>query len=235
MNLDAPLEHKLETVGRLLREIAQRHAPATFANSFGAEDMLLTDLLCRHAPGIEIFSLDTGRLPPETYRLMQHAMRHYHISIRVHFPDYRAVEEYVRSHGPDAFYDSIELRKRCCHIRKVEPLRRALRGKQAWITGLRREQSPSRRDLQVEEWDAVHGLRKFNPLLDWSQDEVWTCIRHFAIPYNELHDKHYPSIGCAPCTRAITVGEDIRAGRWWWEDPQGKECGIHLKETGELK
>lgn len=230
MNLDTALEHKFETAGQLLREIARRHAPATFANSFGAEDMLLTNLLCRHAPGIEIFSLDTGRLPAETYRLMQHAMRHYHISIRVYFPDYHAVEEYVRSNGPDAFYESAELRKRCCHIRKVEPLRRALHGKQAWITGLRREQSPARRDLQIEEWDADHGLLKFSPLLDWSQDEVWACIRHFGIPYNELHDKHYPSIGCAPCTRAITVGEDIRAGRWWWEDPQGKECGIHVRE-----
>lgn len=235
MNIDASLEHKLEAAGHLLREIVHRHSPAAFANSFGAEDMLLTDLICRCAPAIEIFSLDTGRLPAETYRLMQHTMRHYRIPIRVYFPDYHAVEDYVCSHGPDAFYDSIELRKRCCHIRKVEPLRRALQGKQAWLTGLRREQSPSRRDLQIEEWDADHGLHKINPLLDWSQDEVWTCIRHFSIPYNELHDKHYPSIGCAPCTRAITAGEDIRAGRWWWEDPQGKECGIHVMETGILK
>ena len=230
MTLDASLKEKIEAVKERLEEIENSHRPAALANSFGAEDMVLMELICRHAPGIEIFSLDTGRLPPETYALMQQAMEHYQTRIQVYFPDTGQVEEFVRSHGPNAFYDSVALRKQCCAIRKVEPLRRALAGKKAWITGLRREQSPTRRDLPFSEWDEANGLQKFNPLSDWSEEEVWQFIRHFQVPYNALHDKHYPSIGCAPCTRAIAVGEDIRAGRWWWESPETKECGLHIKD-----
>jgi phosphoadenosine phosphosulfate reductase len=142
-----------------------------------------------------------------------------------------AVEAYIEKNGPNAFYNSVEMRKLCCNIRKVQPLQRALKGKKAWLTGLRREQAPTRKELPISEWDEGNGLQKFNPLTDWAEADVWNYIRHFDVPYNELHDRHYPSIGCAPCTRAITVGEDIRAGRWWWENPESKECGLHVKKT----
>ncbi|MEW5943779.1 MAG: phosphoadenylyl-sulfate reductase [Pseudomonadota bacterium] len=224
------LELKIETAKTLLRRIEAEHAPAVLANSFGAEDMVLTDLIVKHAPRIGIFSLDTGRLPQETYDLMKEVADRYGVRLQVYFPDNRAVEEFVSEHGVNAFYDSVELRKACCRIRKVEPLRRALAGKQAWVTGLRREQAPTRQNLGVSEWDADNGLQKFSPLIEWTQIDVWSYIREFGVPYNKLHDRHYPSIGCAPCTRAITAGEDIRAGRWWWEDPESKECGLHKRK-----
>ena len=230
MSLDSSLLQKIDNTTALLHTIAAQYSPAVFANSFGAEDMVLTDLICKHAPTIGLFSLDTGRLPEETYQLMQLTMAHYGIAIQTYFPEAAAVESYIRAHGPNAFYDSVELRKRCCQIRKVEPLKRALQGKKAWITGLRREQAPTRKDLTDSEWDADNQLQKFNPLIEWANSDVWAYIRHFAVPYNALHDKHYPSIGCAPCTRAISVGEDIRAGRWWWENPESKECGLHAQE-----
>lgn len=232
MSLSKQLEQRIDTAKEVLKEIANTHSPATLANSFGAEDMVLTDLICKTVPDIEIFSLDTGRLPDETYQLMQRAMQRYDIQFKVYFPDHEMVEDYIQNHGPNAFYDSVELRKRCCFIRKVQPLQRALKGKKAWITGLRREQSPTRESLPVSEWDEGNKLQKFNPLTDWSHQNVWDYIRHFDVPYNALHDQHYPSIGCAPCTRAIAAGEDIRAGRWWWENPESKECGLHIKKTG---
>jgi phosphoadenosine phosphosulfate reductase len=203
------------------------HSPAVFANSFGAEDMVLTDLIAQHYPDIGMFTLDTGRLPEETYRLMQEVAERYGIRVAAYFPDPAAVEAYVARNGPNGFYGSVELRKACCHVRKVEPLRRALKGKNAWITGLRRDQAPTRKDLTHSEFDADNALQKFSPLLDWSLSEVWAYLKQFDVPYNALHDKGYASIGCAPCTRAITPGEDIRAGRWWWEDPEIKECGLH--------
>ena len=224
------LELKIETAKTLLRRIEAEHAPAVLANSFGAEDMVLTDLIVKHAPRIGIFSLDTGRLPQETYDLMKEVADRYGVRLQVYFPDNRAVEEFVSEHGVNAFYDSVELRKACCRIRKVEPLRRALAGKQAWVTGLRREQAPTRQNLGVSEWDADNGLQKFSPLIEWTQIDVWSYIREFGVPYNKLHDRHYPSIGCAPCTRAITAGEDNRDGRWWWEDPESKECGLHKRK-----
>lgn len=222
------LEVKVASAIALLNKIADEYEPAVFANSFGAEDMVLTDLIARHAPGIEIISLDTGRLHQETYDLMQETADHYGIRIEVFFPRHDLVEDYLAERGPNAFYDSVELRKQCCNIRKLEPLKRALSGRKAWITGLRREQSPTRSDLAVSEYDAANGLQKFSPLLDWSQGEVWSYIREHGVPYNALHDRGFPSIGCAPCTRAVTVGEDIRAGRWWWESPATKECGLHV-------
>lgn len=225
------LDDKIEKAKALLRKIETEFAPATFANSFGAEDVVLTDLIAKQSPGIAIFTLDTGRLPEETYRLMEKILDRYHVPIQPYFPQQQAVEKYVTKNGPNAFYDSIALRKECCNIRKVEPLKRALVGKRAWITGLRREQAPTRRDLQESEFDRDLGLQKFNPLLDWTESDVWDYIRRFDIPYNELHDKHYPSIGCAPCTRAIAQDEDIRAGRWWWENPETKECGLHAPKT----
>lgn len=203
----------------------------TFANSFGAEDMVLTDLILREALPVEIFSLDTGRLPAETYTLMGAVEQRYGRKLKVFFPESGAVEAYVRGNGINAFYDSVEMRKACCQIRKVEPLKRALAGKKAWITGLRAAQSPTRTALPTREFDAGNGLEKLNPLSDWSEAEVWAYIRLHEVPYNALHDQFYPSIGCAPCTRAVAVGEDIRAGRWWWEDPASKECGLHVKKS----
>ncbi|MCB1905974.1 MAG: phosphoadenylyl-sulfate reductase [Rhodocyclaceae bacterium] len=200
-----------------------------FANSFGAEDMVLTELILRLGLPIEIFSLDTGRLPAETYDLMARVEKHYDTRLKVYFPDAAAVETYVRNEGINAFYESVDLRKRCCQIRKVEPLRRALAGKKAWITGLRASQSTTRTGLPSSEYDKDNGLQKLNPLAEWSESEIWAFIRINEVPYNALHDQFYPSIGCAPCTRAIAVGENVRAGRWWWEDPTLKECGLHVK------
>jgi phosphoadenosine phosphosulfate reductase len=223
------LAAKIEAVKAVLKEIEQDYSPATLASSYGAEDMVLMDLVCKYAPGIEIFTLDTGRLPKETYDLMQQLTSHYDKKVQVYAPDAADVENFVTSNGPNAFYDSVELRKQCCGIRKVEPLKRALQGKKAWLTGMRRSQSVTRAELPVSEWDEDHGLQKFSPLTDWSNGDVWAYIRAFEVPYNKLHDEGYASIGCAPCTRAITPGEDIRAGRWWWEDPENKECGLHVK------
>ncbi|MEN3111303.1 phosphoadenylyl-sulfate reductase [Uliginosibacterium paludis] len=213
----------------LLHAITEAHGEVTFANSFGAEDMVLTDLILSEKLPIEIFSLDTGRLPADTYTLMGEVEKHYGAKLKVFFPEASAVEQYVRTEGINAFYDSVELRKRCCAIRKVEPLRRALAGKAAWITGMRAAQSATRTDLPVRQFDEANGLEKYNPLSDWSEQDVWAYIRIHGVPYNALHDQFYPSIGCAPCTRAIAVGEDVRAGRWWWEDPTLKECGLHKK------
>ncbi len=202
----------------------------TFANSFGAEDMVLTDIILKHDLGIEIFSLDTGRLPTETYDLMAEVEHNYNTKLKVYFPQAQTVEFYVKNHGINAFYESIELRKSCCHMRKVEPLQRALKGKKAWITGMRAAQATTRASLPVREYDEGNKLEKFNPLSDWTEQEVWGYIRLHNVAYNKLHDQFYPSIGCAPCTRAVAVGEDVRAGRWWWEDPNNKECGLHVKK-----
>lgn len=229
--LVALLTDKTNRTLALLQEIASNFAPAVFANSFGAEDMVLTDLILRNGLNIETFSLDTGRLPPETYELMAATEKQYNTRLTVYYPRHEAVETYVRSHGINAFYESIEFRKACCHVRKVEPLQRALAGKKAWITGMRTQQSSTREALSVRSFDAGNGLEKFNPLADWSEKEVWAYIRTHNVPYNALHDQFYPSIGCAPCTRPISLGEDIRAGRWWWEDPSSKECGLHVKKT----
>lgn len=199
----------------------------TLASSFSVEDMVLTDMIDRHGLAIGIFTLDTGRLPDETYALMQATRERYRTPVAVYAPQAAAVESYVAAHGPNGFYDSIERRQSCCAIRKVEPLRRALAGKQGWVTGLRRQHSPTRHDLPLREWDEGNGLHKFNPLAAWTNEDVWAYVKAFEVPYNALHDRGYASIGCAPCTRAITVGEDIRAGRWWWENPETKECGLH--------
>lgn len=225
--LSPELQAKADAVRERLADALAEYQDVTFANSFGAEDMVLTDIIARHVPGITIFSLDTGRLPEETYKVMQQAEERYGIRFEVYYPDTTAVENYVREHGINAFYGSVEMRKLCCRIRKVEPLGRALAGKKAWITGLRRAQAVTRTELPFSERDEANGLQKLNPLADWSEAEVWEYIRTLDVPYNELHDQGYPSIGCAPCTRAIAKGEDIRAGRWWWENPETKECGLH--------
>lgn len=222
---------RVEKLRSDLEFISGNHGRAALASSFGAEDMVLLDLIARHGLDIDVFTLDTGRLPEETHRLIQEARIRYGLKIQVYFPDAEALAGYVDVFGPNAFYDSVELRKGCCHVRKVEPLARALKGKGAWITGMRRQQSPTRLDLQPATFDAENGLMKFNPLLEWTEKDVWHYIRMFEVPYNALHDRGYPSIGCAPCTRAIAKGEDIRAGRWWWEDPEAKECGLHRRKA----
>jgi phosphoadenosine phosphosulfate reductase len=222
---------KREQVLSILKDAANKFPAITFANSFGAEDMVLTDIIMREKLAIEIFSLDTGRLPVETYTLMAEAESTYNRKLKVYFPKHEVVEQYVQTKGINAFYESIDLRKACCHMRKVEPLQRALNGKQAWITGMRAEQATTRANLPVKEFDEGNKLEKFNPLSDWTEQEVWAYIRVHEVPYNKLHDTFYPSIGCAPCTRAVAMGEDVRAGRWWWEDPTSKECGLHVKKS----
>lgn len=230
--LQAAVQQKRANVLKLLKEAVQelgsQHEIA-FANSMGVEDMVLTDIIQREQLAIEIFTLDTGRLPTETYDLMAETEQIYNTKLKVFFPQAETVQFYVRTNGINAFYESIDLRKSCCHMRKVEPLQRALKGKKAWVTGMRAEQSATRTDLAFREFDEGNKLEKFNPLSDWTEQEVWAYIRMFNVPYNKLHDQFYPSIGCAPCTRSIAMGEDIRAGRWWWEDPQSKECGLHVK------
>jgi phosphoadenosine phosphosulfate reductase len=225
------LSTKLARLSEDLGAIATEHAPAALSSSLAVEDMVITDAILRGGHAIEIFTLDTGRLHAETLAVLPRVRDRYGYEVRVYRPDAAAVNSYVDEFGLDAFYESIELRQRCCHIRKVEPLKRALAGKQAWVTGMRRAQSVTRHDLPESEYDAQYGLWKFNPLADWSEAEVWQYIREFQVPYNALQDQGYRSIGCAPCTRATTVGEDVRAGRWWWEDPESKECGLHKRPT----
>jgi len=209
-----------------LQHVEATQSPTALACSFGAEDMVLLDVVAKHARNIEVFTLDTGRLPEETQNLLEVARDKYPIAIHTYFPDTTAIQSWVEQNGPNAFYKSVAQRQQCCHIRKVEPLRRALAGKKSWITGLRREQSAARQGLEREEFDQANGLTKINPLLEWTHDDVWAYIRANDVPYNALHDRGYPSIGCAPCTRAVEPGEDIRAGRWWWETTS-KECGLH--------
>jgi phosphoadenosine phosphosulfate reductase len=211
-----------------LKEIAGEFGHVAFASSLGAEDMVVADAIFTAELPIAVFTLDTGRLPRETLDLLERMRGRYSREVEIFRPDADEVAGYVSAHGANAFYESVELRKSCCHIRKVEPLARALAGRDAWVTGLRRAQSVTRTDLPLREFDATHGLVKFNPLADWSEEEVWAYIRHREVPYNALHDRGYPSVGCDPCTRAIRPGEDVRAGRWWWESKDNKECGIHV-------
>lgn len=215
----------------LLRQIAADFSPAVFANSLGAEDMLLTDLIVGEQLPIDIFSLDTGRLPQETYDLIAEVKKHYGLALKLYYPRHDLVETYTRENGINAFYESVELRKGCCYVRKVEPLQRALAGQKAWITGMRAQQSATRDGLPIRAFDDGNGLEKFNPLADWSEKEVWAYLKLNQVPYNALHDQFYPSIGCAPCTRSVTPGEDVRSGRWWWENPESKECGLHVKHA----
>jgi len=200
----------------------------TFASSLGEEDQILTDMIARLAPGIGVFTLDTGRLHQETYNLLSLTQARYpQLNYKVYFPDTKAVEEMVKAKGINLFYESVENRKLCCGIRKVEPLRRALTDVDAWITGLRREQSVTRASLDVFEWDQANQKIKVNPLADWTLAQVHEYIKKNNIDVNPLHAQGFISIGCAPCTRAVKPGEDIRAGRWWWEQPEQKECGLH--------
>ena len=197
-----------------------------FSTSLGQEDQVITQLIGVNFLPIKIFSLDTGRLFPETLELLARTENKYKIKIKVYYPERESVESLVEKIGINGFYASVENRKSCCHVRKVEPLQRALKGKSIWITGLRAEQSPNRLGMKKLEWDPVNNIIKYNPLLDWTYEQLLDYIKKHQIPYNPLHDKNFISIGCAPCTRAIQPGEDPRAGRWWWEESK-KECGLH--------
>ena len=206
---------KVARLREALARIAGDFAPASLATSFGAEDMVLTDLIAREFPAIAIFTIDTGRLPAETLALRREVETRYGVAVTTWSPQ------------PDAVLDYVAGRKACCAIRKVEPLGRALAGLRGWITGLRRDQAPTRAEVREHEFDAAHGLFKFNPLADWTHEDVWDYLRRNAVPVNALHARGYPSIGCEPCTRAVRPGEDPRAGRWWWESRDTTECGLH--------
>ena len=199
------------------------------SSSLAAEDQVLTDLMLKENKNATIFTLDTGRLHPETYDVMDATNLKYGVKIDVFFPLNEKVQELYQTQGINGHYESIENRKNCCNIRKIEPLKRALRGLDVWITGLRAAQSVTRVDMPLVEWDENFKVIKVNPLINWNEEDVWDYIKTNRVPYNKLHDKGFPSIGCAPCTRAIKEGEDIRAGRWWWENPEHKECGLHKK------
>lgn len=198
-----------------------------FASSLGLEDQVITDMLCSLRPQTRIFTLDTGRLFPQAYELIDRTEMRYKIKMQIYFPDHEAVEQMVRECGINGFYDSLENRRRCCRVRKLEPLQRAFQGLDAWICGLRREQSVTREDMHAFEWDEKNSMVKVNPLILWHESQVRDYIREHNVPYNKLHDEGYPSIGCCPCTRTVGPGEDVRAGRWWWEDASHKECGLH--------
>lgn len=210
----------------LISEFGKR---IVFASSLGAEDQVLVHMINDIEPSVPIFTLDTGRIFPETYDLIARTMERYNINIKIFFPENEKVEPMVSQKGINLFYHSIENRKLCCQIRKNDPLKRALEDFDVWICGLRREQSIHRASTEVVEWDDQHQMIKTNPLLNWTLDQIWEFIRRHKIPYNVLHDKGFPSIGCQPCTRAIIPGEEFRSGRWWWEESDHKECGIHRK------
>ncbi|MET0241954.1 MAG: phosphoadenylyl-sulfate reductase [Flavitalea sp.] len=199
----------------------------TFSSSFSYEDQLITHEILEHKVPVSIFTLDTGRMFPETYSTWNNTREKYNATIRAYYPDAEQLQNFVEQKGPNSFYESVENRKSCCYIRKVEPLKRALAGNRVWVTGLRAEHSAVRGDLKPIEWDEGNQVIKFHPILNWSTEEVKQYIDQNNIPYNPLHDRGFVSIGCAPCTRAIRPGEDFRAGRWWWEDSSKKECGLH--------
>jgi len=202
---------------------------AALSSSFGAEDQVLTHMMLNLTKDANIFTLDTGRLPIETYSVMDNTNLKYNIKVNVFFPNNEDVEKLYKNQGINGFYESIDNRKSCCNVRKIEPLKRALKPLKVWITGLRAAQSVTRVEMPLVEWDENFQVIKVNPLISWSEEDVWDFIKANKVPYNKLHDKGYPSIGCAPCTRAVKDGEDIRSGRWWWENPEHKECGLHAK------
>ena len=219
-----------ETPENLLRYFLNEFSgKVALSSSLGPEDQVLTDMLVKINKNADIFTLDTGRLFPETYSLLDKTNMRYGIKISVYFPNFHQVEEMVSAGGINLFYESIEKRKLCCRVRKLEPLSRAFTELDAWICGLRREQSVTRHDMELVEWDKTNNLLKINPLIDWTEKQIWDYIHEHHVPYSALHDNGFPSIGCQPCTRAIKPGEDARAGRWWWEAPEHKECGLHKR------
>ncbi len=226
LNLKLKNKKQEEVIKYFLEKFKNKIA---LSSSLGAEDQVLTHMITSIDKSTEIFTLDTGRYFQETYDLIDETNKKYDIKIQVYFPDAHQVEDMVNEKGVNLFYDSVENRKLCCKIRKLEPLKRAFKGLDVWICGLRQSQSITRINTKLVEWDEKNKLIKVNPLIEWSEKQVWNYIKKNDVPYNVLHDKGYPSIGCKPCTRAIKPGEDLRAGRWWWEEPENKECGLHIK------
>lgn len=228
--MSAALAAKVANAISVLQQAVSEYeeGKVVFANSLGAEDVVITDLISKNASDLGMFVLDTGRLPEETLKLLADVEALYgNLKVQVYYPEAADVEAYVAENGVNAFYQSQDLRKGCCSVRKIKPLKRALSSRDAWITGLRREQSVTRDEIAFKEYDEGNQIDKFNPLADWTEQDVWDYIKANKVPYNALHDQNYPSIGCAPCTRAIAEGEDVRAGRWWWENPETRECGLH--------
>lgn len=225
------MNEKIETLTLALQDIVDRFDGVSLSSSLGAEDMVLSHIVAQHQFPIEVFTLDTGRLHEETYKLMDIVQSKYNNQLTVYFPEVNDLESFINTQGVNAFYRSIDFRKLCCHIRKVEPLKRALKNTEVWITGLRNQQSVTRQAIDEFSWDETFKLYKYNPLLSWSYEDVWQYIKENDVPYNDLHDRGFPSIGCSPCTRAINQGENERAGRWWWESPETKECGLHVAST----
>lgn len=213
----------------LIKYILENHKNVALSSSLGAEDQVLTDMIFKIDKNSKVFTLDTGRLHSETYKVMDETNLKYSVKLEVFFPKFEDVEKLYLTQGVNGHFESIDNRKNCCNIRKIEPLKRALKGVDIWITGLRASQSVTRTNLPIIEWDENFKVIKLNPLINWNEEQVWEYIKLNKVPYNKLHDQGYPSIGCEPCTRAIKPGEDIRAGRWWWEDPEHKECGLHKK------
>ena len=230
-DLSKALRERAEDSISQLRRAAAEFKNVCYANSLGSESIVLTDLiwgaLPEIDPKIDIFSIDTGRLYPETYDLIDRMQQRYGRTLTIYYPKAEELEGWVGKNGINGFRDGLEQRHGCCGIRKVEPFRRAISGRSAWVTGIRRGQSASRALAAPVEWDGVYGVHKVSPLLDWSENEIWEYIRKKRLPYNTLHDSGFPSIGCAPCTRAVQPGEDARSGRWWWERSDSRECGLH--------
>jgi len=233
MNFTREVEEALAglTPQQALAVLADKYAgDICFSTSFGWEDQVITDMIFSRAMAIDVFTLDTGRLFPETYSVWSKTLNRYKRPIQVYYPDRQLLEQLVGTKGPNSFYESVDNRKECCGIRKVEPLNRALSGKKIWVTGIRADQSQNREQMNWIEWDEVHQLVKVHPIFFWSIEEVKQYVKENNVPYNALHDRGFPSIGCAPCTRAVQEGEDFRSGRWWWEDQSKKECGLHITQ-----
>ncbi len=226
-DLPEDLRSKADQTVQQLRSGVAEFGKVTYANSLGAESMVLTDLIWEQVPEIDMFSVDTGRLFPETYDLIDRLERRYGRNLKLLYPARDGVEDWVARNGINGFRNGSEQRRSCCATRKIEPFKRGIEGQSAWVTGIRRGQSASRALASPVEWDREYGLYKISPLLDWSEDDVWNYIRKKRLPYNTLHDSGFPSIGCAPCTRAVAAGEDARSGRWWWERSDSRECGLH--------
>jgi len=225
--LSKALRDRVEDSISQLRNAVAEFKNVCYANSLGSESVVLTDLIWESVPQIDIFSIDTGRLYPETYDLIERLQQRYGRALRIYYPKTSDLEGWVGENGINGFRAGLDQRRACCGIRKVEPFRRAIAGRAAWVTGIRRGQSASRALASPVEWDGQYGLHKVSPLLEWSENEIWDYIRKKRLPYNTLHDSGFPSIGCAPCTRAVQPGEDERAGRWWWERSDSRECGLH--------
>ncbi len=229
----AALNAKSAQLRERLRAIARDHRRVRLASSLSAEDMVITDVILRDndkavSENIDIFTLETGRLPAETLALLDDIEGRYGARLEIYRPDDALVQDFIAQYGLNGFYESLEARKACCHIRKVVPLAAALSEADAWITGQRREQSVTRTDLALAEHDSARGIEKYNPLFDWTEQEIWAYVEQFSVPVNALHYEGYPSIGCDPCTKAVRAGEDPRAGRWWWENQNNRECGLHV-------